>query len=151
MNEIHRLINFSVDLLESGPLWPMTSQEGRSGWSQFESLITSVCDDEDTTVPKTSRVLFHIDEDDHLSPVYYWVQRYTLLNPLTEARITFLVLGYGLDDWGFKSCQRLGIFLFTTTSRLALGPTQPPIQWVLGALSLGCKVAAAWIWPLTSI
>jgi len=24
-------------------------------------------------------------------------------------------------------------------SRTALGPTQPPIQWVLGALSLGVK------------
>jgi hypothetical protein len=26
-----------------------------------------------------------------------------------------------------------------TVSRPALGPTQPPIQWVLGALSLGVK------------
>jgi hypothetical protein len=34
---------------------------------------------------------------------------------------------------------RLGIFLFTTVSRTALGPTQPPIQWVSGALSLGVK------------
>jgi hypothetical protein len=36
-------------------------------------------------------------------------------------------LGYGLDDRGFESRQRLGIFLFITASRLALGPTQPPI------------------------
>jgi hypothetical protein len=27
----------------------------------------------------------------------------------------------------------------TTASRTVLGPTQPPIQWVLGALSLGAK------------
>jgi hypothetical protein len=32
----------------------------------------------------------------------------------------------------------LGI-LFTTMSRMALGPTQPPIQWVSGAFSLGAK------------
>jgi hypothetical protein len=34
-----------------------------------------------------------------------------------------------------------GIFLFATVSSPALGPTQPPIQWVPGALSLGVK------WP----
>jgi hypothetical protein len=34
-----------------------------------------------------------------------------------------------------------GNFFFTTASKMALGPTQPPIPWVLGALSLGVK------WP----
>jgi hypothetical protein len=48
-----------------------------------------------------------------------------------------MALGYGLDDWGFESRQRLGIFLITTASRRALEPTQPPFQWVPGALSLG--------------
>jgi hypothetical protein len=32
-----------------------------------------------------------------------------------------------------------GIFLFATTFRLALDPTQPPIQWVPGTLSLEVK------------
>jgi hypothetical protein len=32
-----------------------------------------------------------------------------------------------------------GIFFFSTASRTALAPTQPPIQWVRGALSLGVK------------
>jgi hypothetical protein len=43
---------------------------------------------------------------------------------------------------GFDSQRGLGIFLFTTTSRTVLGPTQPPIQWVPGVLSLGVK----WRW-----
>jgi hypothetical protein len=34
-----------------------------------------------------------------------------------------------------------GTFFFATASRSALGPTQPPIQWVLGTPSLGVK------WP----
>jgi hypothetical protein len=42
---------------------------------------------------------------------------------------------------GFDSQWGLGIFLFTTASRMTLEPTQPPIQWVPGALSLGVK------WP----
>jgi len=44
-----------------------------------------------------------------------------------------------LDDRGFESQQELGIFFFTTASRTALEPTQPPIQWIPGALSLGVK------------
>jgi hypothetical protein len=40
---------------------------------------------------------------------------------------------------GFNSQQGLGIFLLTTASRTALRPTQPPVQWVPGALSLGVK------------
>jgi hypothetical protein len=35
----------------------------------------------------------------------------------------------------FYSRRGLGIFLFTTASRTALWPTQPPMQWVRGALS----------------
>jgi hypothetical protein len=50
-----------------------------------------------------------------------------------------IALGYGLDDRGSRVRFLVGIFLFTTASRTALGPTQPPIQWVLDALSLGVK------------
>jgi hypothetical protein len=38
-----------------------------------------------------------------------------------------IALGYGLDDRGFQFRQEVGIFLFTTESRPAPGPTQPPI------------------------
>jgi hypothetical protein len=50
-----------------------------------------------------------------------------------------IALGYGLDDRGFLSRQGLGIFLFATASRTAMEPTQPPIQRVPGAPSLGVK------------
>jgi hypothetical protein len=40
---------------------------------------------------------------------------------------------------GFNFRRELRIFLFATASRPALGPTTSPIQWVLGALSLGVK------------
>jgi hypothetical protein len=48
-------------------------------------------------------------------------------------------MGWMIRVLEFNSQWVLGIFLFTTMSRMALGPTQPPIQWVTGALSLGIK------------
>jgi hypothetical protein len=47
--------------------------------------------------------------------------------------------GWTIGVLGFDSRRELGIFIFTTASRTALGPTQPPIQGVPGALSLGVK------------
>jgi hypothetical protein len=52
-----------------------------------------------------------------------------------------LATGWTIGILGFDSQRGLGIFLFTTASRTAMGPTQPPIQWVPGALFLGVK------WP----
>jgi hypothetical protein len=44
------------------------------------------------------------------------------------------------DGWsGVRVPADFGVFLFTTASILALGPTEPPIQWVAGALSLEIK------------
>jgi hypothetical protein len=41
---------------------------------------------------------------------------------------------------GFESRQGLGVFLFTTASRQALRPIQPPIQCVPRAFSLEVKL-----------
>jgi hypothetical protein len=48
-------------------------------------------------------------------------------------------MGWTIGILGFVSRQGLGIFLFTTASKTALGSTQPSIQWIKGALSLGVK------------
>jgi hypothetical protein len=48
-------------------------------------------------------------------------------------------MGWTIGVLGFDSRRGLEIFLFTTASRTALGPTQPLIQGVKGALFLGVK------------
>jgi hypothetical protein len=48
-------------------------------------------------------------------------------------------MGWTIGVLGFDFRRGLGIFLFTTASRKAPGPTQPPIQWAPGALSPGVK------------
>jgi hypothetical protein len=49
--------------------------------------------------------------------------------------------GWTIGVLGFDSRRGLGILLFTSLSRTALEPIQPPIQWIQWALSLGVK------WP----
>jgi hypothetical protein len=47
-----------------------------------------------------------------------------------------MAMGYAPKSWG-SIPGRSKDFLYSTASRLTLGPTHPPIQWVLGALSQG--------------
>jgi hypothetical protein len=75
----------------------------------------------------------------------------TILSDLYKSPSSTLCKGAGIAQWysaairarwsRFESRYGLGIFLCTTESRPFLGPTQPPIQWVSRALSLGVK------WP----
>jgi hypothetical protein len=43
------------------------------------------------------------------------------------------------EELGFNYWQEQEILLLSITFRPALGPTQPPIQWVPGAVSMGVK------------
>jgi hypothetical protein len=54
-----------------------------------------------------------------------------------------IALGYGLDDRGSRVRFPAGAGNFSLHHRVrtALGPTQPPIHWVHGALSPGGKAA----------
>jgi hypothetical protein len=61
------------------------------------------------------------------------------LVPKSRMRGAIPPLTIGVLD--FDSRRVLGIFLFTTSSRTDMGPTQPPNQWVPAVLSLGIK------WP----
>jgi hypothetical protein len=56
-------------------------------------------------------------------------------------RSVCITTDYGLDDRmiGVRIPAGLRICFFDTASSQALGPTQPPIQWVPRALSLGVK------------
>jgi hypothetical protein len=75
--------------------------------------------------------------------LYIEVAKYETSFYCTESEwLSGIALDYGLDDRGFESRQRLGIFLFTAASRQALGPSQSPIQWIPGALFLGVKQPA---------
>jgi hypothetical protein len=49
--------------------------------------------------------------------------------------VSGIVPVYRLGDHGLKSRNGLGNYLFTTASRPAMGPTQPPFQWVSGDTS----------------
>jgi hypothetical protein len=61
-----------------------------------------------------------------------------------------IALGYGLDDLGFETRQRLGIFCWPSRPDRLWGP---PNVLPLGTRVFfpGCKTAGAWSWPLTSI
>jgi hypothetical protein len=48
-----------------------------------------------------------------------------------------IVTGYGLDNWGVRVWTPVESRILSTLSRPALRPTQPPSQWVPGALSPG--------------
>jgi hypothetical protein len=64
----------------------------------------------------------------------------TLYRNLFRRHPVWILMSYRtIGVIGFDFRRGLGIFLFTTASRTALVFTQPPIQWVQGAFSVGVE------------
>jgi hypothetical protein len=81
---------------------------------------------------------------------YEW-HRWTSMNTVHSSRCVLIMASKKKSAPEFfpelttycQQCLGLAFCLFATGSRMALGPTQPPIQWVPGALSRGSKVVGA--------
>jgi hypothetical protein len=73
-------------------------------------------------------------DDSSLNQILYFF-------PMTPVSSGSIVSDYGLDDRaiGVRSPTGAKDFFLYPVSRPALGPTQPPVQWVPGVLSPGVK------------
>jgi hypothetical protein len=67
-----------------------------------------------------------------------------------EYCVNIVVVGNGLDDLRFSPLQKQEICLLFM-SKLAVGPTQPPVVWEIGSSFPGSKVAWACIWTQNSV
>jgi hypothetical protein len=64
---------------------------------------------------------------------------YGMLASGSRDSVVGIATGYELDDRGVRVKVPVEAEIFSTSSRPALGPTQPSIQWVTGALPLVVK------------
>jgi hypothetical protein len=86
----------------------------------------------------SQKSLCTVDDESAESPCKLTQTHFSYLPDSPDSAVG-IAAGYELDDRDVGIRVPSGsIFLFMP-SRPALGPTQPPIQWVPGALSLGVK------------
>jgi hypothetical protein len=100
-------------------------------WSNFLVLNWGIC-----LVPYRNFNPCKLDMPNN--KVSIWERIYITLHERTLIVLGFGVvqliqwIGYRLDGLGIESRQGKGILLASESSRMALGPTQHPLQWVPG-------------------
>jgi hypothetical protein len=79
----------------------------------------------------------HEREPDHssFSSTEFKISISVLLHTMKLDSAVGIVTGYWLEEREGSESHCVENFLFFTSSRSALRPTQPPVQWMLGALS----------------
>jgi hypothetical protein len=91
------------------------------------------------TVGVTDWLVFILQTTTNVARIRGVIPPLPITPPWHGAYLKHRATGSTIGVLGFYSWRGLGIFLFTTASRTALGTTQPPIQWVPGAISLRVK------------
>jgi hypothetical protein len=85
--------------------------------------------------------VYGLCKNQHYTPLFTRPVRlfYLRISVGSRDNIFGIATGYGLIDQRVGVRVRVGSRILSPLSRPALGPTQPPFQWVLGALSPGVK------------
>jgi hypothetical protein len=84
-------------------------------------------------------------------PIFFkYMHALTQTNTHTHTESVRIATGQGLKSTG-SIPEGQESFCYSTASRPALGPTQPPIKWAPRGSFLGGKAAGEWSWPFTSI
>jgi hypothetical protein len=94
-------------------------------------------------IPPSTQFNHFYSLNNHYTLPFYILLFYTRSSGSHDS-VVGIATGYGLDDWGVGVQVPVGSRIFSTSSRPALGPTQPPTQWVPGALSLGGRGECSW-------
>jgi hypothetical protein len=77
---------------------------------------------------------FHATVSHFFNTKFNNILLYNIYLGMSRDSTVSITTGYGLDDRGVGVRVPIGSRIFFTSSRPALGPIQPPIQWVTGAL-----------------
>jgi hypothetical protein len=98
-------------------------------------VVLGVRNTEVSGIGNVSAVIWHTPEDGLVGPKHFWVLTTCNENKLGKP-VPRLAIGWTAEGSSSYS-SRARIFLLSKFSEPVMGPTQPPVQWVSGALSAG--------------